>query len=62
MASSGWKDTYSESEKPMNKEPRKKVNTAVLALLITSCINVGEKEIKEIFVPTIQKMKLLEPK
>lgn len=39
MAISGWKDMQSKSERPV----KKKENTAVLALLITSCIN-REKE------------------
>lgn len=36
-----------KSERPVKKE-----NTAVLALLLTSCIN-REKKIEEIFVPAI---------
>lgn len=47
MASSGIQDGRIHTvslKRPQKKRAKKKVNTAVLALLITSCINRGKKK------------------
>lgn len=49
MASSGIQDGRIHTvslKRPQKKRAKKKVNTAVLALLITSCINRGKKKKK----------------